>query len=121
MPSFSSSAVVRTADQTLLLNVSHFLVQNSPSQTIHTVRGCVPENVDVLLDSDLVITLSGTLNRVKVPCIDIAKSAVTLHFKSYLETARNAPMTVWQSFLLTPTYVERRPARPEYNLKHIHR
>ncbi|KIM89006.1 hypothetical protein PILCRDRAFT_207924 [Piloderma croceum F 1598] len=86
MPTFSSSSVVRTADPSLLLEVTHFLVQNSPSETAHVVRGNIPENVNVILASDLVITLSGTLDRMKIRSIDIAISAVALHFKQYLET-----------------------------------
>ena len=101
MPSFCFSAVVRTADPTLLLDITHFLVQNSPSETIHKVRGNVPENVDVLLASDLVITLSGTLDHVKIPSADIAKSTVTLHFKRYLETAREADRPSVCTFKLT--------------------
>jgi hypothetical protein len=88
MPSFSSSSIVRTADPSLLLHVTHFLVQNTSSDIVHIVRGNMPQGVDVLLASDLVITLVGTFNHVKIPSTDIANSAVALHFKRYLETVR---------------------------------
>lgn len=90
MPSFSSSSIVRTADTSLLLDITHVLVQNSPSDIVHTVRGNFPEDVDVLLTSDLVITLLGTLDRVKISSTDIEKSAVALHFKRYLQAVRKA-------------------------------
>lgn len=121
MPSFSSSSVVRTADPSLLLEVTHFLVQNSPSETVHIVRGNIPENVNVILASDLVITLSGTLDRMKIRSTDIAISAVALHFKQYLETARRTDIYGALDIRANTTCVECRPTRPEYNLKHIYR
>jgi hypothetical protein len=88
MPSFSSSSVVRTSDPSLLLEATHFFVQNSPSETIHRVRGNIPGDVDVHLATDLVITLSGTFDRVRISSMDLAKSAVALHLKNYLQMAR---------------------------------
>ncbi|KZP31428.1 hypothetical protein FIBSPDRAFT_925697 [Athelia psychrophila] len=86
MPSFSYSAALRIDNPSLVIETTHFLVHDLPSETTHTVYGSVPTDVDVLLASDLVITISGTLDRVRLSSMDISKSAVALHLKRYLET-----------------------------------
>lgn len=86
MPSFSYSATLRTENPSLVIEATHCLVHGLLSETTHTMLGSVPTNVDVLLDSDLVITISGTLNRVRLSSLEMSKSAVALHLKRYLET-----------------------------------
>lgn len=86
MPNFSYSAILRTENPSLVIEATHCLVHGLPSTTTHTMFGSVPTNVDVLLDSDLVITISGTLNRVRLSSLEMSKSAVALHLKRYLET-----------------------------------
>lgn len=86
MPSFSYSAALRIDNPSLVIETTHFLVHDLPSETTHMVYGSVPTDVDVLLASDLVISISGTLDRVRLSSMDISKSAVALHLKRYLET-----------------------------------
>jgi hypothetical protein len=121
MPSFSLSSIVRTADTSLLLDITHVLVQNSPSDIVHIVHGNFPEDVDVLLASDLVITLLGTLDRVKISSTDIEKSAVVLHFKRYLQAVRKVDENHCRDIYPKMTCVECWPARPEHSLKRIYR
>jgi hypothetical protein len=89
MPSFSYSSVVRiAADTSLILELTHLLFHSTQSDTVHNIHGTFPDNVDVLLASDLVLSISGSLDRVKVSSQDISKSAVVLHLQQYFQTAR---------------------------------
>lgn len=89
MPSFSYSSVVRiAADTSLMLQTTHRLFYNNQSDTVHNVRGTLPDDIDVLLASDLVLSFSGSLDRVKLSSQDISTSAVVLHLRRYFQTAR---------------------------------
>jgi hypothetical protein len=52
-----------------------------------------PDNVDVLLASDLVFTLSGVLNGVKLASDEILKSQLAQHLVDYFQ-AVNSPVPV---------------------------
>ncbi|KAH9841511.1 uncharacterized protein C8Q71DRAFT_333494 [Rhodofomes roseus] len=88
MPTFCSSSAVRTSTGqfSLSLRARHILVAGDPSDTVRTVKGRLPEGVDVILDSDLVITLSGLVDAVKVPGHVIQRSAVARHVLDHLRT-----------------------------------
>lgn len=89
MPSFSYSSAVRiAADTSLMLQTTHLLFHTNQSDTVHNVRGTFPDDIDVLLSSDLVLSFAGSLDRVKVSNHDISKSAVVLHLQRYFQTAR---------------------------------
>ena len=88
MPTFSteSSAVVRAASDhfSLCLKSRHRLVVGPPSQD-YTIKTRFPEEIDVFLASDLVVTLYGSVDRVKVSNQDVLISAVAGHLVRYLE------------------------------------
>jgi len=87
MPSFSSSSVVRVASEHFSLSIQarHCLLIGSPSHT-YDISARFPGGIDVLLSSDLVLTLSGVVDRVKVSSKGILVSAVAGHLVRYLET-----------------------------------
>lgn len=86
MPTVSSSSVVRTSTDhfSLALRARHVLVAGTASENVRTIKGRLPEDVDVILDSDLVIALSGTVNTVEIPGHVIERSAVARHILDYL-------------------------------------
>ncbi|KAI8986096.1 hypothetical protein BD414DRAFT_487640 [Trametes punicea] len=85
MPSFASSSEVRdTANGVLLvLRGRHVLVAGSPSDDVRTIKGPLPDGVDVTLESNLVISLSGIFDRVKIDSRDIQCSAIANHLVNY--------------------------------------
>ncbi|KAI0647992.1 hypothetical protein C8Q79DRAFT_543665 [Trametes meyenii] len=85
MPSFTFSSDVRDSTDGLLLvlRARHILVAGSPSDDTHIVKGRLPDGVDVILESDLVIALSGTVNRVPIDASDIQCSAIARHLLNY--------------------------------------
>jgi hypothetical protein len=89
MPSFSLSSVARATSEhfSLSLRARHYLVVGSQSRTYH-VKARFPEAVDVILASDLVITLSGVVDGVNISSQDILASAATSHLVHYLKTVR---------------------------------
>ncbi|KAG0696386.1 hypothetical protein DFH29DRAFT_1004604 [Suillus ampliporus] len=91
MPSFSSSSSIRAASEHRLLNVKivHKLYHISPSNVVHKVRGRLPKELDVLLFSDLIFSISGSLDGQKVPADVIAHSALMRHLRNDLNA--NAP------------------------------
>ncbi|KAI0335838.1 hypothetical protein GY45DRAFT_1316579 [Cubamyces sp. BRFM 1775] len=85
MPSFASSSEVRdSTDGTLLvLRARHVLVSGVPSDTVPTVKGRLPDDLDVILESDLVIALTGMVNRVNISSRAIQCSAIANHLLNY--------------------------------------
>ncbi|KAJ8501927.1 hypothetical protein ONZ51_g293 [Trametes cubensis] len=85
MPSFASSSEVRdSTDGTLLvLRARHVLVSGVPSETVRTVKGRLPDDLDVILQSDLVIALTGMVNRVNICSRAIQCSAIANHLLNY--------------------------------------
>lgn len=85
MPTFRTCTVVREAFEGLSLSLSarHTLVAGSPSEIVINVKGRVPEDVDVVLESNLFFTLSGLLESSKVPGCDVQQSAIAYHTVHY--------------------------------------
>jgi predicted nicotinamide N-methyase len=90
MPSFSSSSSIRAASEQCLLNVKivHKLYHCSPSQVVHKVKGRLPKELDVLLLSDLIFSISGSLDGQTVLADAIAHSALMRHLRNELSEAR---------------------------------
>jgi hypothetical protein len=90
MPSFSSSSSIRAASEQCLLNVKivHKLYHGSPSNVSHKVKGRLPKELDVLLLSDLIFSISGCLDGHTVPTDAIARSALMRHLRNALNEAR---------------------------------
>jgi hypothetical protein len=88
MPSFSCSSAVQSFSEqfTLSLEACHHLVSGTDSDIECCTNTRFPDKADVLLTSNLVLTLSGILDRVEVPNQDILHSAVASHLCHYLKT-----------------------------------
>ncbi|KAG2065577.1 hypothetical protein BDR04DRAFT_159721 [Suillus decipiens] len=91
MPSFSSSSSIRAASEQCSLNVKivHKLYHGSPSNVFHKVKGRLPKELDVLLLSDLIFSIAGSLNGQTVPADTIAHCALMQHLRNDLSA--NAP------------------------------
>ncbi|KAI0712225.1 hypothetical protein C8Q76DRAFT_733893 [Earliella scabrosa] len=87
MPSFATTAVVRDSSDGLhiTLNARFVFVTGAPSDTIYALKGRVPDNVDVIVQSDLVITLAGSLNRVRVSSRAMQGSVIAQHLLNYFQ------------------------------------
>ncbi|KAI0372233.1 hypothetical protein BV20DRAFT_964356 [Pilatotrama ljubarskyi] len=85
MPSFASSSEVRDSADGLVLVVRarHVFVAGSPSADVHTIKGRLPDAVDVILESNLVIALTGTVNRAAIDAHRIQRSAIANHLLNY--------------------------------------
>jgi len=90
MPSFSSPSAIRVAsqDHVLRLKITHNLVHGPPSDTVRSVKGRLPKELDVLWLSDITVSLSGSLDGHQVPAHDIARSGIVQHFQMQLKVAR---------------------------------
>ncbi|OCH91878.1 hypothetical protein OBBRIDRAFT_494404 [Obba rivulosa] len=87
MPTFATYTTLRDAAEgfSLVLNARHVLAAGEPSEQVTTVKGRVPDNVDILLGSNLIFTLSGTLDRTGLTGFDMQQSAVAQHLLQYLK------------------------------------
>ncbi|CDO75331.1 hypothetical protein BN946_scf184848.g8 [Trametes cinnabarina] len=87
MPSFATSSEVRDNANgvLLLLRARHILVAGSPSHAVQTVKGRLPDELDVILESDLVVSLTGIVNCVKIDSRDIQRSAIASHLLNYFD------------------------------------
>ena len=86
MPSFYSSYAIRDNTEMFActLKQRHLLVAGSPSETAPTVKGRIPEDIDVVLDTDLVFTLSGILDSARISSKAMKESAAVRHLLQYL-------------------------------------
>ncbi|KAG1743350.1 uncharacterized protein EDB91DRAFT_1126988 [Suillus paluster] len=91
MPSFSSSSSIRAASEHFLLNVKigHKLYHKSTSDVVYKVKGRLPKELDVLLLSDLIFSISGSVDGQTVPADAIVHSALMHHLRNDLNV--NAP------------------------------
>ena len=99
MPSFESKSVVRVFSDpfTLALKSRHHMIVGSAFDPITSPKARLPNNVEVLLASDLVLSLSGILDGATISNQDLLNSAVTNHLLNYLETVvflRSYPFTI---------------------------
>ncbi|RDX53358.1 hypothetical protein OH76DRAFT_1215253 [Lentinus brumalis] len=85
MPSVATAVVVNDSADSInvVLNARFVLVVGSPSDTVYVLRGRVPDGIDVVLHSDLVITVSGTMDRAEVDGRAIQNSAIARHLQNY--------------------------------------
>jgi hypothetical protein len=88
MPSFECKSVVRVFSDafSLALKSRHHMIVGSAFDAITSTKARLPDNVEVLLASDLVLSLSGTLDGTTISSQDLMNSAVTNHLLNYLET-----------------------------------
>ncbi|TBU24085.1 hypothetical protein BD311DRAFT_767282, partial [Dichomitus squalens] len=85
MPSFATSTVLRDHTDALDidLHVRYEFIVGEPSSVLFTVKNGVPRDVDVILQSDLVLSLSGTFNRTVQGGRSMQKSAIAQHLLEY--------------------------------------
>ena len=85
MPSFASSVVIAdSADSVrVALNARCILIAGSPSDNVYAIKGRVPDGIDIVLHSDLVIIISGTMDRARVDSRAIQSSAIAQHLQNY--------------------------------------
>ncbi|KAI0632182.1 hypothetical protein C8Q77DRAFT_1197416, partial [Trametes polyzona] len=85
MPSFALSSEVRdsTDGLQLVLRARHVFVAGSPSKDAHTIKGRLPDDVDVILESDLVIAVAGMANRAQIDACKVQHSAIANHLLHY--------------------------------------
>jgi len=105
MPSFSCSSSIRAATEHFILNVKfvHRLYHSSPSDVVHKVKGRLPKDLDILVLSDLIFTVSGSLDGQIVPSDKIVRSALVHKLRSDLNAAR-VPVKLIPSIILIVRY-----------------
>ncbi len=92
MPSLVCTSRIKAVDDhtTVVLFSKHCLLQGNPSDTVYTVKqACIPDNVDILLASNLTFTISGLLDRKKVSADCVQRSHLARHIVEYLKTVRH--------------------------------
>lgn len=89
MPSIFCRSKLRAVSDhySLNLNARHRLVAGAPSDTLYPMNKTrFPECVDVRLSSNLVVTLSGTVDGSEIPAAEIIESSLAQHLVDYLQT-----------------------------------
>ncbi|KAH7910854.1 hypothetical protein BJ138DRAFT_1152000 [Hygrophoropsis aurantiaca] len=88
MPSFSCSSTIRvvSGNHALTLKIKHNYFYREQSQTITKIKGRLPKDLDILLSSDLVLTLSGSLDGTDVANDVIVHSAISEHLRRCIRT-----------------------------------
>ncbi|KAK0487469.1 hypothetical protein IW261DRAFT_1589832 [Armillaria novae-zelandiae] len=89
MPSLVCTSRIKAVDDhtTVILSSKHCLVQGSPSDAVYTVKQArIPDNIDILLASNLTFTISGLLDKKKVSADCIQRSHLARHIVEYLKT-----------------------------------
>ena len=86
MPSFASSTKIRESAHgfSFALTTNHVFLAGHPSDTIQILSTRLPDNVQVFLGSNLILTLAGSFNGIDVSYTDIHKSALANHVVHYL-------------------------------------
>lgn len=69
------------------LKFNHRLYHNSHSVVVHKIKGRLPKQLDVLLLSDLIFTISGSLDGQIVPSDQILRSALVNQLRNDLRAA----------------------------------
>ncbi len=85
MPSFATTTVVHDNTDTVHfeLHARYVCVAGTPSDVVYAVRDIIPSSLDVVLQSDLVISLSGTLNGTRHQGRDMQTSVISQHVLGY--------------------------------------
>jgi hypothetical protein len=87
MPTIALKSKVRTASEhcSLSLNIRHRLLLDQPSDTVFDMKPTIPENVDVLLFSNLLITVSGALDGARITPAELKASYIAKHLLDCLQ------------------------------------
>ncbi|KAF8158220.1 hypothetical protein B0H34DRAFT_807784 [Crassisporium funariophilum] len=87
MPTFALKSRIRAVsdDCTLSLNIRHRLVANQPSDNLYDVKPTLPEGVDILLVSNLPVTISGILDGTRIMPEILKESRIACHLVEYLQ------------------------------------
>lgn len=126
MPSLATAAVVRDDADGLpiALNARFLFVAGAHSDTVYALKGRVPDHLDAILQSDLVITLAGQFNRVNVSNRAMQRSAMAQHLLNYFHVvcltafrgARTFVLPAPHSFRVFP---EQRTTQPQGSVQHL--
>jgi len=90
MPTIAFKSKVRTASEhcNLSLNIRHRLLLGQPSESdlVFDMKPTIPEAVDVLLFSNLIITVSGSLDGTRSAPAELKASHIAYHLVDFLQT-----------------------------------
>lgn len=95
MPTIAYRSRIRAGsdDHVLTLHETHRMIARDSSDTTYTLnKARFPDDVDVLLASNLDLILSGVLDRVRVPLDVLAASQLAQHLVEYFRTVNNASL-----------------------------
>lgn len=91
MPSFATSTVFRdrTTAVDIELRVRYEFIAGEPSSFVYALKNNkLPHDVDVILQSDLLMSLSGTYNRAMNDGRTIQSAAIAQHLLDYFHAVR---------------------------------
>lgn len=87
MPTIALKSKVRTAlERGLSLNIRHRLFLDQPSDAVLDMKPTIPEAVDVLLFSNVLITISGSLDGARITPAELRTSYIANHLVDFLQT-----------------------------------
>lgn len=88
MPTITFKSKVRTALEhcSLSLNIRHRLLLGQSSDPLFDMKPTVPEAVDILLFSNLLITVSGSLDGTRITPAELKASHIANHLVVFLQT-----------------------------------
>ena len=88
MPTIALKSKVRTELDhcSLSLNIRHRLLLGQTSDPVFDVKPIIPEAVDVLLLSNLLITVSGSLDGTRITPAELKASHIANHLVDFLQT-----------------------------------
>lgn len=93
MPTIALKSKVRTAlERGLSLDIRHRLFLDQPSDAVLDMKLNIPETVDVLLFSNLTITISGSLDGARIKPAELRASYIANHLMDFLQTVLHQPM-----------------------------
>ncbi|KAF7346133.1 hypothetical protein MSAN_01840100 [Mycena sanguinolenta] len=102
----------------LVLNAVHHISRPHEGRPAKTR---FPDNVDVVLASDLVFTLSGVLNGVEVASDDLLRSQLSQHLVDYFKAVQSVSAVLDTPITLCPVkIVSSRCLTPETELRRVH-
>ncbi|KAF9046501.1 hypothetical protein BJ165DRAFT_1472158 [Panaeolus papilionaceus] len=88
MPTLSFKTKLRANSESasLSLNVRHNIIAGQPSDRVHNIKPSLLAGLDILLPSNLLITISGRFNRSYIPPAVLEKSQIASHLVQYFNT-----------------------------------
>lgn len=84
----SSSLRIRASDFSLSVQLTHTVVVDAPSDTVHRCRRPLPDALDIRATSDLVFSFSGATHRQPVSPQTLFSSALTASFRRHLKAVQ---------------------------------